>query len=409
MGCQSRLRRANRLVLAVAFASAAVRLEAAPQNDGPATLPCFSDVDATTSAADAIQACIDRAPAGATVEIPSGKYILNHQIVISTPVTLRTADGASAASCVTAPETCAELTAAPELAERWGMLVVQSTREVRLEHFIIDGNRSARTTSPAAQFCVDGDNAYGFNVSVLECEECGVEDLISRNALCGTGMVWTGAGASIERSAFLSNGDAATRSMWADGLTALYAPRSIIRDNIFENNSDVALIVGFGVDSRVERNAIVQRTQPSFAGLMLDNFNSNDRTARGDFRGAVVANNTIDCGPQLCTFGIQVGPRPWYPTNNIAGGEVHDNIVMGAKIGINVDGAGDRDAPTAIFSNTVDPPMPGSYFAECSHPIPAEWMNISPTSIIDRRNEDTRTGSHLSDSCQLSSKLSTEP
>lgn len=405
----SRLRRAEGVLVAIALAMAAVHVEAAPEDGGIATLLCLSDGNATTSAADTIQACIDRAPSRSTVEIPSGKYVLNHQIVISAPVTLRTAAGATPVSCVTAPETCAVLVAAPDLAERWGVLVVQSTTEVRLEHFIIDGNRAARTTSPAAQFCVDGDNAYGFNVSVLECEGCSVEDLISRNALCGTGMVWTGGGASIERSAFLSNGDAATRSLWADGLTALYAPRSIIRHNIFENNSDVALIVGFGVDSRIERNAIMQRTQPSFAGLMLDNFNSNDRTARGDFRGAVVANNTIDCGPQLCTFGIQIGPRPWYPTNNILGGEVHDNIVMGAKIGINVDGAGDRDAPTAIFGNTVDAPQSGSYFVECPRPIPAESMNISPTSIIDRRNEDTRTGSHLSDSCQLSSKLSTEP
>jgi hypothetical protein len=390
-------------------ATAAAHLEAAPQDGRLATRPCFSEVDAATSAADAIQACLDRAPAASTVEIPPGNYVLNHQIVISAPVTLRTAAGADTASCVSAPDACAVLVAAPELAARWGVLVVQSTTDVRLEHFIIDGNRTARSTSPAAQFCVDGDNAYGFNVSVLECERCSVEDVISRNALCGTGMVWTGAGARIERSAFLSNGDAATRSMWADGLTALYAPRSIIRDNTFDNNSDVALIMGFGVDARIEHNAIEQRTQPSFAGLMLDNFNSNDRTARGDFRGAVVANNTIDCGPQLCTFGIQVGPRPWYPTTNIVGGEVHDNTVMGAKIGINVDGAGDRDAPTVIFGNTVDPPRSGSYFAECSRPIPAEWMNISPTSIIDRRHEDTRTGSHLSDSCQLSSKLSTEP
>jgi hypothetical protein len=41
----------------------------------------------------------------------------------------------------------------------------------------------------------------------------------------------------------------------------------------------------------------------------------------------------------------------------------------------------------------------------CAHPIPAPWMNIAPTSIVDRRNEETKAGSHLSDFCQLSSDL----
>jgi hypothetical protein len=274
---------------------------------------------------------------------------------------------------------------------------------------VIDGNRAARDASDAARFCLDGENIYGFNASVLECDECGLEDVVSRNALCGTGMAWTGAQATIEHSTFMSNGDATTRSMWSDGLTLLYAPRSIIRENTFEDNSDVALIIGYGVDSRIEGNVVVQRRQPAFAGLMLDNFNSNDRNVKGDFRGAAIAFNTIDCDVQLCTFGIQVGPRPWYPTNNIVGGELHDNTVKGAKIGINVDGAGDREMPTAIFNNSVEPVPRGSYFSKCAQPIPAERMNIAPTSIVDRRGEETKVGSHLSDSCQLFSNLSTEP
>ena len=119
----------------------------------------------------------------------------------------------------------------------------------------------------------------------------------------------------------------------------------------------------------------------------------------------MIANNTIDCGAQLCTFGIQVGPRPWYASHNIVGGEVRDNTVRGAKIGINVDGAGDRDAPTAIFGTSVEAAPAGSYFATCAQPIPASWMNIAPTSVVDRREEDTRAASHLSDWCQLWSDL----
>jgi parallel beta-helix repeat protein len=392
------------LAVAIALATAAVRLDAAPQGEPVLTVACDP---AGNPPADAIQACIDHAPAFSAVEIPIGKYVLTHQIVLSTPITLRGAP-TSASSCVAAPDDCAVLLAAPDFADKWGLLVVRSTTNVSLERLVIDGNRAARTESAAARFCVNGDNTYGFNAGVLECEGCRLVDLVSRNAVCGTGMVWIGGNATIERSAFLSNGDAATQSMWSDGLTLLSASRSTIRENMFENNSDVGLIIGNAIDSRVEHNAIRQRMQPAFAGLMLDNFNSNDRAIRGDFRGAVIANNTIDCGAQLCTFGIQVGPRPWYQSNNIVGGELHDNIVKGAKIGINVDGAGDRDTPTAIFSNSVEPAPPGSYFARCARPIPAPWMNIAPTSIVDRRNEETKTGSHLSDFCQLSSNLAVD-
>jgi parallel beta-helix repeat protein len=403
-GCR-RLKHAA-LVVAIVLATAAVRLHAAPQGEAGPTVPCEPAGNENVPPADAIQACIDRAPASSTVEIAVGKYVLNHQIVVSAPITLRGA--ATGSSCVAAPDDCVALVAAPDFADQWGLLVVQSTTDVRVEHLVIDGNRAARTESTAARFCVNGDNTYGFNAGVFECDGCRLDDVVSRNAVCGTGMVWIGGNATIEHSAFLSNGDAATRSMWSDGLTLLSAARSTIRENTFENNSDVGLIIGYAIESRVEHNAIRQRTQPAFAGLMLDNFNSNDRGVRGDFRGAVVANNTIDCGTQLCTFGIQVGPRPWYSSTNIIGGEVHDNIVKGAKIGINVDGAGDRDAPTSVFSNSVDPAPPGSYFSTCAQPIPATWMNIAPTSIVDRRNEETKAGSHLSDSCQLWSNLAVD-
>ena len=404
MNCTRRLKSAP-ICAGIAFAIAGPPAAAAPRVQDPDSFICQPRDQ--VPAAELIQQCVDRAPAFSTVEIPQGTYVLDHQIVVSSPLTIRTA-GTIRVSCVVAPEACAVLIAGPDLADEWGLLVVRSTTNVRLEHLVIDGNRARRTASAAARFCTNGDTAYGFNAAVLECEECGLEDVVSSNALCGTGMVWSGAKATVEHSAFRSNGDAATQNMWADGLTMVYAPRSVVLDNTFEDNSDVALIIGFGVESRIERNRVVQRTQPAFAGLMLDNFNSDDRRVRGDFRGGIAADNAIDCGPQLCTFGIQVGPRPWYQTPNIIGGELHDNTVKGAKIGINVDGAGERDAPTAIYNNSVESVSPGAYFTKCALPIPADWMNIAPTSFVDRRDEHTPVGSHLSDFCQLTSSLSTD-
>jgi nitrous oxidase accessory protein NosD len=372
----------------------------------PELMVCHPDARGPFAAADVIQECINRAPAFSSIEIPPGTYLLTHQIVVSTPLTIRTAgSGGTSLSCAGGSDQCAILAAAPNLLTTWGLVVVWSTNNVTLEHVVIDGNRAARTASTAAEFCLTRGNVFGYNASVVDCLNCGLDDVVSRNALCGTGMVWSGAQATIQRSAFLANGDRAA-GLWSDGLTLIYAPRSVIRANEFVDNSDVALIMGYGVQSRVEQNVVLQRTQSAFAGLMLDNFNSNDLSVRGDFRGAVIANNTVDCGPQLCAFGIQVGPHPWYPTKNIVGGELRDNQVLGAKIGINVDGAGVWTAPTAIFANSVSPAPSGSYFSECAQPIPAEWMNVAPASIIDRRDEVNPAGSHLSESCELWSDLS---
>lgn len=365
---------------------------------------CHPDAE-SRDAADAIQECINRAPVNASVEIPPGTYVLTHQLMVNTPMTIRTArTGGSPPSCTADESQCAVLVAAPDLLKQWGPLLVWSTNSVTLEHLVIDGNAAARATSIAAHFCLTGDNTYGFNAAVLDCAGCSVTDLVSKNALCGSGMVWTGPGASIRHSAFRSNGDAAS-STWADGLTLLYAPFSVVANNQFVDNSDVALIIGYGVDARVENNDVRQEKQPAFAGVMLDNFNSDDLRSKGDFRGAVIANNNVDCGEQLCTFGIQVGPHPWYPAKNIIGGEVRDNAIRGAKIGINVDGAGTWEAPTTIYANTVQAPPAGAYFLGCLKTIPAESINVAPTSIVDRRDDLTKAGSHLSESCQLYSDV----
>lgn len=235
-----------------------------------------------------------------------------------------------------------------------------------------------------------------------------MNDVVSKNALCGTGLLWSGARASIGRSEFRDNGDAATPHMWADGLTVVYAPDSTIAGNRFVDNSDIGLIVGHAARSRIEGNTVIQRRQGAFAGLMLDNFNSNDLHWRGDFRGATIAHNLVDCGPQLCLFGIQVGPSPWYPTRNIVGGELFDNDVRGARVGINIDGAGVRLAPLSVSGNTVQG-VPGGLFSDCARAIPTAAFNLSPTSVVRMPRDVTPDAAHLSDPCQFWSSVAAAP
>src|SRR5215470_7740266 len=152
--CSSWLKHAA-LFAGIIWAAAVVPVDAAPQlqDNGPIGAPILCQPDNQPSAADALQECIDRAPAFSTIEVPPGIYVLRHQIVISAPITIRTA-GAAAGDplCTNAPDQCATLVASPDLVDQWGLLVVRSTTHVRLEHLVIDGNRAARTASAAAQF-----------------------------------------------------------------------------------------------------------------------------------------------------------------------------------------------------------------------------------------------------------------
>jgi len=370
---------------------------------------CHLDSGGPYGAADALQECIRRAPAYSSIEVPPGTYVFYRQVVVATPLTIRTAgSGGTPLSCAAAPDACATFVAAPDFTDPWGVILVTSTNNVSLEHIVIDGNRQARLASRSTRACLDGRNIFGFNAAVLYCGHCGLADVLSRNALCGTGMAWVGANATIQNSTFAANGDAITSALWSDGLTVIYAPQSEISDNQFIDNTDVALIIGYGVSSRIERNVVLQRTQTSFAGLMLHNFSSSDLSTGGDFRGAVVAHNTIDCGAQLCVFGMQVGPRPWNAKLIVVGGELRDNDVRGAKVGINVDGAGTFRAPVMIHDNIVSAVPQRAYFSDCSMPIATGSMNISPTSVVERGDENTPAGAQPSDMCQLSSALTAE-
>ena len=125
---------------------------------------CHLDTRGAYGTADALQECINRAPAYSSLEIPPGTYVLHRQVVVSTPLTIRTAGSAGTPlSCAANSTSCAVLAAAPDLLAMWGPLVVWSTNNVSLEHLVIDGNRSARVTSTAAGFCLTRSNTFGFN------------------------------------------------------------------------------------------------------------------------------------------------------------------------------------------------------------------------------------------------------
>ena len=311
-----------------------------------------ADLSGQTPAAEALQRCIDATPDDGILEIPPGSYRMDRQVRITRPIWLRTAGTAeSAENCAAPGLRCATLFAAPDLAVREGFLAVRNTRNVGIEHVVLDGNRTARLGSPAANICASGsDNRYGYNLSVIGCTDCWFLYGVSQNTLCGTSLEWIGANAFIYGSVFRNNGQNAVRNMWADGLTLLNSDGALVMDNLFVDNSDIAFVAGGTRAGLFYNNTIRQATQVAFGGLMLDNFNA---TQPGDFTDTYVIENTVDCTAQRCHFGINLGPHPWYLSRNITGGTVAFNRVFNARQGLNVDGAGTADNPIIVYGNQV--------------------------------------------------------
>jgi hypothetical protein len=307
--------------------------------------------DGMTDTGPALQQCINNTPSGGTLAIPAATYGIATQVVINRPMTLRTSGTAgSTQSCEAI--SCATLVATPSFnVNGGGFLVVENTTDVTIDHLVLDGNRGARLGTAAASQCAAGQNRWGFNARMSNCRSCRFTWNVSKNVLCGTALELSGDDATVSNNIVRNNGQNSQNNMWADGLTIHYSDRATVTGNTLIDNSDVALILGGGRNAYVANNSIRQPGQVTFAGLMLDNFNGS---THGDFTGAVVTQNTIDCGASRnCHFGINLGPHAWYLSANILGGSVYGNTVTNARQGINVDGAGTAASPLTLYGNTA--------------------------------------------------------
>lgn len=344
--------------------------------------------DGTSDLGPSLQSCINALPSGGTLELPPGTYGIATQVKITRPFTLRTRGLAdSTAHCEELGNACAVLKALPSFnAKVGGFLAAEATSNVTFDHLVLDGNRAARLGTAAAAGCAGDSNFWGFNARMSDCASCRFTNNVSKNTLCGTALEFRGHDGVLVHNVFRANGQNSQTSMWADGLTIHFSDRAQVRNNTFVDNSDVALILGGGRQAVVTGNIITQPGQLTFAGLMLDNFNNG---AIGDFTGAVVTGNSIDCSAaRNCHFGINLGPHPWYSSPNILGGDVHGNTVLSARQGINVDGAGTATAPLVLYGNTVSNPAPGSASFNCgSHATSA--LNIYTAHSVVNRNGDT--------------------
>ncbi|MBI1748832.1 MAG: hypothetical protein HYR55_19935 [Acidobacteria bacterium] len=355
-----------------------------------------ADAGGLEPAGAALQTCIDRTEADGVLEIPVGLYRMDRQVKIRKAITLRTAGTANIdGNCETPEVNCAALQAAPDLFEVAGFLrgcdedpSTRACREmarVKLDHLILDGNRAARLSSAAANQCAAGSNGFGFNASIHNCRACEVSYSVSKNALCGTGLEYSGHSANIRNNVFRDNGENAVRNMWSDGLTIHWSDSAVVMSNLFMDNSDIDFISGGGREAIYNGNTIAHERQLAFGGLMLDNFNGS---TPGDFSGAVVSQNIVDCGDQNCHFGMNLGPHAWYLSRNIIGGTVTDNLVVNARQGINVDGAGTAENPLHLYGNDVYG-SPASAIFLCGRRATSDININTGDSQVDRADDQS--------------------
>jgi hypothetical protein len=353
-----------------------------------------ADPSGQTDATAALQACITAAASGSTLALPAGIFRISGVVTIDEPLTLTTA-GATGASCLdwsTAP--CAVLradaTTLPSSGGTRGFVrlgtLATATSAVTLDHVVVDGNRAARLGSAAANACASGNNGEGINIG-SNCASCAFKASVSARAVCGSGFEHDGDGLVVDDADFFGNGDHDTQNMWSDGLTIHKSDAAQVKNSRFVDNSDVGFISGGGVNAVYTNNTAQQLVQASFAAMMLDNFNS---AALGDFTGATLTNNVVYC-PVPCHFGIELGPHPWYASPNIKGGTVTGNVVVGAFIQINAQGAGTAGQPTVIDGNTLGASPTHATFL-CGNVNGLTSLNVSAESVVDLKG-GTATGS----------------
>ena len=306
------------------------------------TATCGSDVvnRPGVDAGASLFACITQSAAAGipVIELPPGRYYLGGILDLgaTSSVTIRTQGVSTGPACLdSGAAACAILTATP--ANRDALLVSNGAHNLVLDHIAIDGNIGPRrANNPGDTWGANG----AFNARIHSCSSCQFLGFTSTRAVRGTGLEFDGDNAVFSGALFYENGWGASSatSSWSDGLTIWSSANVRIVNSKFIDNSDVDLILGNGPAAVIENNVIANHANFAFAALMLDNFNGG---FPGNYTGAVVRNNTIDCTSAMCGFGIMLGPHYWYPSAPILGtsAAVTGNVITTAKQGIFTAGA----------------------------------------------------------------------
>jgi len=402
--------KARLLVPALALLSLAANANAAVKICRAQGVDIFVDNGGTTPVSDGFNKCV-RDLTVTEINLPPGLYRVDKPIIVkdrndpAQRLTIRTAGlagnirncqqlGDAACAVFFATEAADACLNNPTFAicrdslvqDGGGLLQARSSKRIIFDHLVIDGNHAARTgTASAVTYCqnktqnIPDQARWGFNAQMVDCggttleERCEFTYNNTREALCGTGLRWKGDFGRVQGNAAIANGEH-TPLLWADGLTIHTNNNGKVNDNHLVNNTDVGLIFGAAMNTEIRSNWIQQNGVYAFAALMLGNFAEADPVNHpsGNYTGATVKYNTIQCYSFSCGFGINFGPDPWTkPAQgdlpNVTGGTVTQNTISGARVLINFGGygVGRLNAPV-VTGNTLTKPAMGKPVADNS-------------------------------------------
>jgi hypothetical protein len=380
----------------------------------------YADNAGGAPASKAFQDCIDDETVPA-LDLQPGTYLVDAPIVVwRTGFRIATAGLAGdIRNCQQLPGSwCARLLASanpaacindsrecdPLKVSTGGLLQSLKALGVVFDHLIIDGNRAARQGTISAAVCpLEGGNVYGFNAKVDGCHgsprpednrpPCQFTYNLTKNALCGTGLQWSGDHGRVQGNAAYDNGvHNINEKRWADGLTILRNNGGIVSDNHIVNSTDIGLVVGEAAGAKIQSNWIEQPHTYAFAAMMLGNFKETGKMGQsGDYQGALVRYNTINCFGFNCGFGLNLGPDPWTDAGidyeNIFGGTITRNSINGARMPVNFGGAGKYGIPVTVTNNTLT--------GAPSYPMnlhPARWRCKTPGGVVQNLPRNNREG-----------------
>ncbi|WP_168708675.1 right-handed parallel beta-helix repeat-containing protein [Sphingobium sp. PAMC28499] len=368
------------LLLPALLASGSIRTASTkPAGRGPcASIQAFAG--SQKDAGPAFRGCLEQTPAGGTIALPPGQYLIATPVRITRPVILRTKDSGDAAPpCFADEKRCAVLhfSVSPDGVAGAVMPFDINSSNVRLDRLIFEG---ARLSDPAltARLCSSDKERPLAGGLRINGNDNSITRSIFRNMGCYTALEYGGGeNVVISNNLFSSNGTHNIQSRWADGLTIHSGNGFQVTDNRFHDNTDVQLIFGGCINCTVKNNRFSHSARAgggSFAELMLQAW---PKATSGDYTGTRVTGNRIDCGAERrCGFGIMIGSAPWYDAPAY-GGSVTDNVVRGAMLALNVD---KLTGPMVIERNNLNSSS-GTYPSMCGpHSLQGVMANISPAS-----------------------------
>lgn len=349
-----------------------------------------------------LQSCINNAPEHSVVSVRAGNYTLQTQLTINKAITITgPISGNNRQTCLLSDINCPRFIAHPNYPNRLSgsaagnaMISINvpnyndQRNSVTLLNLVVNGNKENRTKTNSACLLGATDNRL-FNIVDLGTNKLAVFNTASINAPCGTALNLNGTSPIVAYSYFANNGThgftpgSTTSGTWADGVSANSRQPNIFR-NVFYNNTDVDLILWGGKDGNVSYNRIVHDNDVgyAFAGLMLNTWDQDP--VLQDFTNANVSHNRVICNGK-CGFGIVLGERPWRPSARpIYGAEVHNNVVLGARQGIMVDGAGTNQSPITLRANRVRETVPANS-ASCG--FTTNNISIAPDARVDLQSQ----------------------